>query len=116
MKINKAQQTAEQVCELMKVLSSKNRFLILCALTNGEKCVGEIAEIIGIREATTSQHLALLRKDGIVEKRRESQTIYYSISRPDVRKLMDFIYENYCKPNLNSNEEEDYDNENTYRN
>lgn len=105
MKMNKAQQTAEQVCELMKVLSSKNRFLILCALANGEKCVGEIAEIIGIRETTTSQHLALLRKEGIVQRRRESQTIYYSISRLDVRKLMDFIYENYCQPSLNSDEE-----------
>ncbi|MDJ0727966.1 MAG: metalloregulator ArsR/SmtB family transcription factor [Prochloraceae cyanobacterium] len=106
MKTAKAQQTAEEVCELMKVLSSKNRFLILCALANGEKSVGEIAETIGIREATTSQHLALLRKDKIVQPRRENQMIYYSIARSDVRKLMDFLYENYCKKNLNSEEEE----------
>lgn len=102
MKISKVEKTAEQVTSLMKVLSSKNRFMILCALADGEKSVGEIAAIIGIREAATSQQLMLLRKDSIVRSRREAQTIYYSIAREDVRKLMDFIYENYCKPNMDS--------------
>jgi len=99
-------QTAEEVCELMKVLSSKNRFLILCTLANGEQSVGEIAQIVGIREATTSQHLALLRKDGIVKPRRENQTIYYSIARSDVSKLMDFLYENYCQDRFKSDKAE----------
>lgn len=102
MKISKVEKTAEQVTSLMKVLSSKNRFMILCALVDGEKSVGEIAAIIGIREAATSQQLMLLRKDLIVRSRREAQTIYYSIARDDVRKLMDFIYENYCKPNMDT--------------
>ena len=105
MKVAKIQQTAEQVCNLMKVLSSKNRFMILCAVADGEKSVGEIAETIGIREAATSQQLALLRKDGIVKPRRDGQTIYYSIARRDVRRLMDFMYENYCKPSLEANQE-----------
>lgn len=107
MNINKVHQTAEQISNLMKVLSCKSRFLILCAVADGEKSVGEISELIDKREAATSQQLALLRKDGIVQTRREGQTIYYSIARPDVRKLMDFIYENYCKQNRDLEEIED---------
>ncbi len=83
--------------------------MILCAVADGEKSVGEISEIIGKREAATSQQLSLLRKDGIVQTRREGQTIYYSIARPDVRRLMDFIYENYCKQNRDLEEIEHVD-------
>ncbi len=71
---------AEQASELLKSLANRHRLLIVCQLIDGERSVGEMAEFLGIRDSTVSQHLALLRKDGVVSARREGQTIWYSIT------------------------------------
>ncbi len=96
MNIKKMEATAEEVSGLMKVLSNKNRLMVLCQLVEGEKSVGELAELIDIRGQAMSQQLALLRKDGLVKTRRDGQTIYYSLARGDVRSLMEFLYKTYC--------------------
>jgi len=90
------EQAAEKVSDLMKVLSNKTRLMILCQLVEGEKPVGALAELVGVRTPAMSQQLALLRKDGLVTARREGQTIYYALARGDVAKLMAFLYETYC--------------------
>lgn len=87
---------AEKVSDLMKVLSNKNRLMILCQLVEGERSVGELAELLGARGPAMSQQLALLRKDGLVKSRREGQTIYYGLAREDVSELMAFLYDTYC--------------------
>ena len=89
--------TAEKVSDLMKVLSNKNRLLVLCQLVEGEKSVRALAELIDVREQAMSQQLALLRKDGLVGTRRDGQTIYYSLARSDIRPLMEFLYRTYCE-------------------
>ena len=88
--------TAEKVSDLMKVLSNKNRLMVLCQLAEGEKSVGELAHLIDVREQAMSQQLALLRKDGLVKTRRDGQTIFYSLARGDIEPLMDFLYRTYC--------------------
>lgn len=90
------QTTADQVCELMKILSNRTRLLILCQLADGERSVGDLARQLHVREAAMSQHLALLRRDGLVETRRDGQTIYYALARTDVKDLMAFLYATYC--------------------
>ena len=87
---------ADQVSDLMKVLSNKNRLMILCQLAEGEKSVGELVDLLRARGPAMSQQLALLRKDGLVKTRRDGQTIYYSLARDDVSKLMAFLYDTYC--------------------
>ena len=89
--------TASEVSDLLKVLANERRLLILCQLVGGEMSVGEIAINLGLRDATTSQQLSLLRKDGMVATRREAQTVYYSLVRDDVRQLMEFIYQQFCE-------------------
>jgi len=96
MNMNEMRETAPKVSELMKVLSNEHRLMILCQLVEKERSVGELAELLGMRQATLSQHLAVLRRDGIVGTRREAQSIYYSLARPDVRALMGFLYRTYC--------------------
>ena len=88
---------AEKVSDLMKVLSNKNRLMVLCQLVEAERSVGELAKTIEVREQAMSQQLALLRKDGLVKTRRDGQTIYYSLARGDIRPLMEFLYQTYCK-------------------
>lgn len=92
------QETAGQVSDLMKTMSSETRLMLLCRLVEGERAVGELADLLGMRPAAVSQQLALLRKDGLVATRRAAQTIYYSLARDDVRALIGFLYETYCAP------------------
>ncbi len=91
------QRKAEQVSGLLKALSHPKRLLILCQLVKNELPVGELAEAIDVRESTMSQQLSLLRKDGLVKNRRKGRTIYYSLARPDIEKLIGFLYATYCK-------------------
>ncbi|MEQ9448759.1 MAG: metalloregulator ArsR/SmtB family transcription factor, partial [Rhodospirillaceae bacterium] len=74
----------------------KKRLMILCQLVEGEKSVGELADLLDARRPAMSQQLALLRKDGLVRPRRDGQTIYYALARRDVSALMTFLYRTYC--------------------
>jgi DNA-binding transcriptional ArsR family regulator len=96
MNLKHMRETAPRVSELMKVLSNEHRLMILCQLAEGEKSVGELAELLSVRQAALSQQLALLRKDGMVRTRRQAQNVFYSLAREDVRSLMGFLYETYC--------------------
>lgn len=87
---------AEKVCDLMKQLSNKTRLMILCQLVEGEKSVGGLAKLLAVREPAMSQQLALLRRDGLVTRRRDGQTVFYALPPGDVRRLMAFLYETYC--------------------
>lgn len=76
---------ADRASELLKALANRHRLLMLCQLVEGERSVGELAELLGLRGSGVSQHLALLRKDGIVVARRDGQIIWYSIASPEAR-------------------------------
>lgn len=89
---------AEQASELLKSLANRHRLLIVCQLIEGERSVGELAEFLRIRDSTVSQHLALLRKDGVVAARRDGQTIWYSIASRPARQVLETLYRLYCGP------------------
>ena len=77
---NQMAAAADQASELLKSLGNRHRLLILCQLTEGERSVGDLAAFLGLRDSTVSQHLSLLRRDGLVQARRDGQTIWYSIA------------------------------------
>ena len=87
-----------EASDLLKALANRHRLLIVCQLVGGERSVGELAEFLGIRDSTVSQHLALLRKDGIVDTRRDGQTIFYRVDSPAAQHLLHTLYEIYCAP------------------
>jgi DNA-binding transcriptional ArsR family regulator len=91
-------QAADAAAELLKSLANRHRLMILCQLAEGERSVGDLAERLGIRDATASQHLALLRKDGLVSARREGQTIWYSIASAPAQAILGTLYAIYCAP------------------
>ena len=101
-KYNEIGSKAEQATDLLKALANPNRLMILCILTEGEKSVGALAETLKVRETLVSQHLALLRKDGIVRRRRDAQTIHYSLAASEARRVIETLYEIYCAPELSS--------------
>jgi ArsR family transcriptional regulator, virulence genes transcriptional regulator len=100
MKINSEmmERAADQASDLLKALSNRHRLLIICQLIDGERSVGELAELLGLRDSTVSQHLALLRKDGLVSARRDAQTIYYSIASEPARDILKTLYQAFCAP------------------
>jgi DNA-binding transcriptional ArsR family regulator len=87
---------AEKASDLLKSLANRHRLLIVCQLVDGERSVGEMAAFLDIRDSTVSQHLALLRKDGVVTARRDGQTIWYSIANPTARAIIETLYQAYC--------------------
>lgn len=88
-----------EAAEFLKALANPYRLLVLCELHNGEKSVRELEAIAGLSQSALSQHLARLRKDGMVATRRQSQTIYYSLAHPGVQRVMAVLHNLYCAPN-----------------
>lgn len=68
--------------EILSALGNNNRLKIMNLLLNGEISVGKIAEKVGLSQSALSQHLAKLRALGLVQTRRDGQTIYYSSNSP----------------------------------
>lgn len=100
MKVNAEvmERAADQASELLKALANRHRLLIICQLIDGERSVGDLAEFLNLRDSTVSQHLALLRKDGLVSARREAQTIFYSIASEPAREVLKTLYQAFCAP------------------
>jgi ArsR family transcriptional regulator, virulence genes transcriptional regulator len=89
---------ADEASELLRSLGNRHRLLILCQLTDGERSVGDLASFLKLRDSTVSQHLSLLRRDGLVRARRDGQTIWYSIASPSAQRVLETLFEIFCKP------------------
>jgi len=97
--LESVRESAEQACRLMKVLSNPDRLLLLCQLTEGEKCVSELEALVGISQPTLSQQLGILRNENIVSTRREGKNVYYQIGSQQALAVMQVLYEQFCGPN-----------------
>lgn len=98
MQIEPMQAAADRASELLKAMANRHRLLILCQLVRREQSVGELGSFLGIRDSSVSQHLSILRKDGLVAARRDGQTIWYSIASAEARALLSTLYEVFCAP------------------
>jgi DNA-binding transcriptional ArsR family regulator len=87
---------AGKACELMKTLGHKDRLMVLCHLSTGEKSVGELAALLDIPQSPLSQHLARMRKESLVKTRREAQTIFYSIASDEAARIVALMHDLYC--------------------
>jgi ArsR family transcriptional regulator, virulence genes transcriptional regulator len=89
---------AAEAAQLLKALGNEQRLLILCNLLDKPLSVGELNEKVALSQSALSQHLALLREAGLVETRREAQSIYYSLPPGPVIRVMALMQEIYCEP------------------
>ncbi|MDN5853289.1 MAG: metalloregulator ArsR/SmtB family transcription factor [Actinomycetia bacterium] len=76
-----------------KAIADPKRLLILDALRDGPRSVGEIAEDLGMSQPNTSQHLAILRDRNILTTSRSGNTIYYSLNSRKVIDAVDLLRE-----------------------
>jgi DNA-binding transcriptional ArsR family regulator len=88
---------ARNASDFLKALSHEGRLAILCLLIDGEKSVGEIEELLNLRQAAVSQQLARLRADNLVKVRRDGKNVHYSIARPEVLEIMSALYRAFCR-------------------
>lgn len=91
------QAKAAEAARLMRLLANENRLLLLCHLAAVEEMgAGALAEALGLSPSAASQHLALLREDGLVATRRDAQAIFYRIADPKVAQLLAVLRDLYC--------------------
>lgn len=88
---------ATTASNFLKAISHEGRLMILCHLVTGEKSVTELEELLAARQAAVSQQLSRLRLEGLVVPRREGKTIYYRLADDRPRKMLECVYDLFCK-------------------
>lgn len=94
------EESAERAATLLRLLGNEKRLMLLCQLADGELSVRDIQSRVGLSQSALSQHLALLRAEGIVGTRRESQTIYYRIVDHAAMRVIETLAELFCPPEM----------------
>ena len=88
---------ASLVANILRALANERRLMILCKLAEwGEASVSALSEAAGLSQSATSQHLAKMRGEGLVEFRRDAQTIWYRIAEPRTELLLGYLQKLYC--------------------
>jgi DNA-binding transcriptional ArsR family regulator len=87
---------ARRASDFLKALSHRNRLMLLCLMSEGERSVGELETILSMRQSAVSQQLARLRLDGLVTARRDGKSVFYSLADEDVRRMIGVIYDIFC--------------------
>lgn len=72
----------EMHADMCQALANQHRLAIIHLLKDGEKCVSDLAAVLGISVHNVSQHLRILRERLLVRSRKEGQTVYYSVTNP----------------------------------
>ena len=74
--------------------------MILCQLVEGELSVGALQPRVGLSQSALSQHLALLREEGVVATRREGQSMFYRVADPAALRVLQTLAELFCPPDM----------------
>jgi ArsR family transcriptional regulator len=90
--------SAGEAAALLKALAHEARLMVLCQLLDAEHSAGALQEASGLSQSALSQHLARLRDEGLVDTRRDAQTIYYRLADPNVARVLDTLAAIYCPP------------------
>ncbi|WP_241504079.1 ArsR/SmtB family transcription factor [Pelagibaculum spongiae] len=89
-------ENAGEATRLLKALANVNRLMILCMLDGIEMSVGQLNESLDLSQSALSQHLAVLRRDGLVKTRRDAQTIFYSLADPVTSEIVGVLHRRFC--------------------
>jgi DNA-binding transcriptional ArsR family regulator len=98
-------QAATKASGLLKALANPDRLLLLCQLSQGESCVSQLQDLIGIGQPTLSQQLGVLREERLVSTRREGKQIFYSIASKEALAVMQVLYQQFCKTETGENDD-----------
>lgn len=96
-KLSELHDMASHAVELLKAMANEWRLMILCQLSEGEKTVSELQELLGLSQSALSQHLAVLRREKIVKARKHAQSVSYSLAGDDAPRVMHTLHEVFCE-------------------
>ncbi len=94
--VGEMREAAGRATAMLRVLANEDRLMLLCQLTQGEACVSDLEELLGIRQPTLSQQLGVLRAEEIVSTRREGKKIFYQVCDERVVSVLKTLYGLYC--------------------
>ena len=93
---DRLRRAAGQAVGALKLLANEDRLLLLCQLSQGERCVRELEAQLDIHQPTLSQQLGVLRSEGVVSTRREGKSVFYSVADPALLEILAVLYRLYC--------------------
>jgi ArsR family transcriptional regulator len=85
------QELDELVSSMCKALKDPKRLMLLYALSDQPRTVGELSQILEAPPSNTSQHLAVLRDRGLIEGERQGNNVVYSLRHPKVVQAIDLL-------------------------
>lgn len=96
--IDAMQMRANEATSLLSAMCNEKRLLILCQLIDGERTVNELAKLVGAAQPTVSQHLSLLRREGLINVRQDGRTHFYTLAGNEAREILGTLQSLYCDP------------------
>ncbi len=87
---------AGNAARMLKALANESRLMILCLLVEQERSVSELNALLPLSQSALSQHLSVLREDGLVTTRRQAQAIIYGIAESPAREIIGTLHDVYC--------------------
>ena len=87
---------AGEAAKLLRTMSNEHRLMILCRLEGGEVSAGDLLAGTTLSQSALSQHLAVLREDGLVSTRRAGLNIFYRIADPSALRVIATLAEIFC--------------------
>lgn len=94
--IQQLRANADTASQFLKALANPDRLILLCQLSQGERNVSDLESLLGIQQPTLSQQLAVLRREGLVETRRDGKQVFYRISSPAALAVIQTLYQQFC--------------------
>ena len=89
----KTQARFDARARVLKALAHPSRLFMVDVLSQGERCVCELTEMVGADVSTVSKHLAVLRAAGIVADEKRGMQVYYTLKMPCVLRFFDCVSE-----------------------
>lgn len=89
--------SAGEAVALLRAIANENRLIVLCQISQAECSVQELNSILPLSQSALSQHLARLRRDGLVSSRRQGTQVFYSLIPGPAATLLETLYNLYCE-------------------
>lgn len=96
MNIEEMKENAQEASELLKTMAHPERLMVLCQLANGEVGAGHLLDKSALNQSAFSQHLSILRKSGLVQTRKDSQQVFYSLADSRAQRLLETMHSIFC--------------------
>lgn len=89
-------ESATHTAERLKLIANPLRLVVLCSLVESSKNVTELIEMTGVSQTLMSNHLAVLRKAGIIDYQRNHRVLNYYLKDENMKQVLNSLHQIYC--------------------